>query len=292
MGRVLVTGALGNVGREVVRACLALGLPTRAGHHEVADTRERLGAPPGADLEVARLDFLDATTWGPALEGCDRLFLLRPPPLGDMERTLLPFLDEARRRGVGHVVFLSVAGAEARSWIPHRKVELHLERRGRDWTVLRCGFFAQNLEDAYRRDLVEEGRLYVPAGDGRVAFIDVHDVGDLTARVLADPAPWKGRFLTLTGPEAVTFGEVAAVLSKELGRAIRYEPASLLGYAWHLRQRRGLPWMQVLVQTVLHAGLRRGDAATVDRTLEAGLGRKPGDLAAYARRRRALLAPG
>lgn len=288
MGRILVSGALGNVGREVLRGCVARGLPTRAAHPSAAVAREHLGAVGGADLEVAALDFLDPATWKPALEGCDRLFLLRPPPLGDMERTLLPFLDEARRSGVGHVVFLSVAGAEERSWIPHRKVELHLERTGTDWTVLRCGFFAQNLEDAYRRDLVEDGRLFVPAGAGRVAFVDVRDVGELAAMVFTDPARWKGRFLTLTGPEALTFDEVASVLSRELGREIRYEPASLPAYGWHLRRRRGLPWMQVLVQSILHAGLRRGDAASVDPTLGASLGRAPGTLEAYARRQRSL----
>lgn len=129
-----------------------------------------------------------------------------------------------------HVVFLSVAGAERRSWVPHRKVEVHLEKVGTAWTILRPGFFAQNLADAYKADIVEDHRLYVPAGDGKVAFLDVRDIGAVTAEIFTRDA-FRGRALTLTGPEAVTFSDVARLLTEILATPIRYEPASVLGYA-------------------------------------------------------------
>ena len=169
-------------------------------------------------------------------------------------------------------------------WVPHRRVEEHLEAHGGGaWTVLRPGFFAQNLADGYRRDLLEDARLYVPAGEGRVTFLDVHDVGDVAAHVFAAPERYRGRYLTLTGPEALTFTEVAAKVSKALGRTIRYEPASLPGYAWHLLRRRGLSVVQTAVQLVLHAGLRRGDAELIDATLPLLLGRPARDLDTYLR---------
>ena len=225
--------------------------------------------------EAVKLDFLDRATWRSALDGCDQVFLLRPPPIGDMDATLIPFVDAAYASGVRHIVFLSVAGADRLKWVPHRKVELHLIATGKGFTLLRPGFFAQNLKDAYRRDIVEDDRLYVPAGVGRVAFLDVRDAGAVAARVFEEPTAFQGQALTLTGPEALTFDQVAALLSTALGRVIRYETASIPGYAWHLRRRRGMPWMQIVIQTVLHVGLRRGDAERVEPTIERVLGRPP-----------------
>lgn len=274
--RTLVTTGLGNVGGQVARACSERGLAMR-----VTDRDPRKLGARFPRAEAGRLDFLDRATWAPALAGCDRVFLLRPPPIGDMATTLLPFVDAAYAAGVAHIVFLSVAGAERMTWVPHRKVELHLIASGRGYTLLRPGFFAQNLQDAYRRDLVEDSRLYLPAGAGRVAFLDVQDVGDVAACVLADPARFAGQALTLTGPAALTFDEVAALLTARLGRTIRYQPASVFGYARHLRRRRGLTWTQIVVQTVLHVGLRRGDAERVEPTVARLLGREPRGLAAY-----------
>jgi len=279
MSRVLVTAALGNVGREVARECAQRGLTVRVAGRSEVELKARFPL-----FEAIRFDFLDRTTWAGALEGCEAVFLLRPPPLGDMDATLNPFVDAAYGAGTGHIVFLSVAGADRMKWVPHRKVELHLESTGRSWTVLRPGFFAQNLQDAYRRDIVEDGRLYVPAANGRVAFLDVRDAGAVAARIFEDPSGFRQQALTLTGPEAITFARVAELLSHTLGRTIRYQPASVAGYAWHLRARRKMSWMQVIVQTVLHVGLRRGDAEDVEPTVERLLGRPPGSLAAYIAR--------
>jgi len=276
MNRILVTAGLGNVGSEVVRACIAQGLAVRVGDRDP----KRLEAV-FPDIEGKKLDFLNPTTWPVALEACDQVFLLRPPPIGDMDATLKPFIDMAYSKGVKHVVFLSVAGADRMKWVPHRKVELHLAAHDRGYTLLRPGFFAQNLGDAYARDIVEDGRLYVPAAQGRVAFLDVCDAGAVAARVFAEPSRFRGAALTLTGPAALTFDEVAAILSRALNRSIRYVPASVSGYAWHLRSKRQMPWIQIVIQTILHLGLRRGDAEEVDPTVERLLGRPARGLEDY-----------
>ena len=264
--RVLITGASGNVGSEVAAACIQQGLEVRLSTRGPA-------AAGVAGAQTVPFDFEDTATWQPALAGCDQVFLLRPPPLGNMRTTLNPFIDAAYAQGIEHIVFLSVAGAQNMSWVPHRKVELHLEASGKRWSVLRPGFFAQNLSDAYRRDIVEDHRLYVPAGAGRVAFVDLRDVGQVAAKIFSSPAPFRGQALTLTGPAAVSFAEVAGWLTEALGRQVVYQPASLLGYAWHLWSKRKLPLMQVVVQAVLHRGLRHGAAEPVDPTLVSVLGR-------------------
>ncbi len=261
---IFVTGAGGNVGRAVLDACRARGLAAVGG--------ERRG---GAHR---RFDFEDRGTWGAALQGCTRLFLLRPPPISKVEQTLNPFVDFARTRGVGHVVFLSVQGAESRPRIPHHAVEKHLERTGDEWTFLRPGFFAQNFTDAYRADVAEDDRVYVPAGKGEVAFVDVRDLGLVAARVFEAPAAHRRAGYRLTGPRCFTFDAASAVLSEVTGRPIRYVPASVGGYLWHLVARRRLSLMQAVIQTSLHVGLRHGDAAVVDPLLGQLLGQPARDL--------------
>jgi uncharacterized protein YbjT (DUF2867 family) len=283
MSRVLVTGANGNVGQEVLRACVSAGFDARAADL-IASTRQ--------DVSFARLDFTDRTTWPVALEGCDFAFLLRPPPLGNMATTLNPFIDAAFAAGVKHLVFLSVSGAETKSWVPHRKVEDHLRTTSGSWTVLRPGFFAQNLGDAYRLDLAEHDRFYLPAGDGKVAFLDVADLGDMTARILADPSKFRGQAIRLAGPEAVTFTQLAERLAAVLGRPIHYVPASIPGYVWHLWRRRRLPLMQVVVQTVLHVGLRSGEARAIDDQQQTLLGRPATPIDGYLARTKERWASG
>ncbi|HRI48723.1 MAG TPA: SDR family oxidoreductase [Pseudomonadota bacterium] len=275
-GQVLVTGATGNVGYAVVRALQQRGVPLRAAGSDLERLRSRLGD----SVETARLDFFVPATFTAALAGCASLFLMRPPAIAQVRRTLLPFIDAARALGVRQVVFLSVQGAEQNPLIPHHAVERQLQAGPPGWTLLRPGFFAQNLGDAYRRDITRDGRIYVPAGSGRVAFIDARDIAEVAAMALLEPAAHAGRAYTLTGPAAISLDEAARLLSQRLGRPIRYQPASVLGYVRHLL-RQGAPLGQAAVLTILHLGLRLGQAASIDPTLARLLGRPGRTLAEY-----------
>lgn len=267
---ILVTGATGNAGREVIRALERRGIPHRAAVRD-----------PDEVMNGVRFDFEDPKSWACACEGCASLFLLRPPPISDIEATLNPFVDAARRAGVEHVTFLSVAGAESNPMVPHHKVETHLKTGAGAWTILRPGFFAQNLQDAYRRDLQESDRLYVPAGSGAVAFVDLRDVAEVAASIFARPEDHLGAGYTLTGPAAFTFDEVAACLTDALGREIVYRPASVPGYLSHLVRQRDAAWAQAVVQTILHIGLRFGQAERIDPTLARLLGHPARSVADY-----------
>jgi uncharacterized protein YbjT (DUF2867 family) len=274
---VLVTGATGNVGREVVRELQKLSIPCVA----AVPRPERARSMLGDQVPTVRLDLLDPSTFDAAMQGVRGLFLLRPPAISTVEQTLNLLLDTAASAGVKHVTFLSVEGADRQRWIPHRAVEEHILASGLSHCILRPGFFAQNLGDAYRADIQERDELHVPAGAGRVAFVDVRDVAEIAARSFADPQ-LRNHAWTLTGPDSVSFAEVAASLSRALGRPIRYRRASIPAYVTEQWQR-GLAPAQIGVLTVLHVGLRFGNGSKVDPALRRLLGRAPRTLEDYIR---------
>lgn len=275
--RALVVGATGNVGAPLIPLLQAHGILVRAGVSNPDNAHPALTPL----VERTRLNLYDASTFETALRDCDALYLMRPPAISNVETTLFRLIDVAAQRGISRVVFLSVAGNPRHTFIPHYRVEAYLHKMIPEATLLRPGFFAQNVQSAYRFDIQRDHRIYVPAGDGRVAFVDARDIAEVAAMALANPELHAGHAYTLTGSEAITFGRVAELLSQALNRTIRYERASATGYLWHNTRALKLPLAQAVVQLVLHLGLRRGNAAAVDATLGELLQRPPRTMAQY-----------
>ncbi len=278
---IFVTGASGNVGKEIVRHLLQRQASFRVGVRSAAT----VFTP--ADVNTVMFDFLDAGTYRAAVEGCDTVFLLRPPAISNTRKTLNVFLDVARQCAVSQVVFISVARAGNNPIVPHHAVEQHLRAGPTGWTILRSGFFAQNVGGAYRDDIRCDDRIYLPAGSARVAFVDTRDIAEVAVNALMDPAEHLGKTYTLTGPEAFSFQEIASMLTEELGRPIRYQPASIAAYFLHLFRRR-MPVMQILVESILHFSLRFGQAQAVNKSLLNLLGHPPGSMRDYIREHRSL----
>lgn len=275
---VVVTAASGSVGREAVFALLKRKIPVRAADRSIEELRSIFGE----EVPLVRLDFGDATSFDSAFEGASSIFLVRPPPITDVKSAMIPFVDAALRKKIRHIVFLSAAGLGDSRLLPHYVVEQYLRAKFDGYTFLRPGFFTQHLGGVYRDDIVRDGKLFVPAAHGRVAFVDMRDVAEIAANIFADPEVHYKRVYTLTGPEAVTFAEVAELLSEVLGRDVHYEPASVVSYVRHLHDQ-GVPLAKVAVQTVLHVGLRFGQAERVDPTLERLLGRRGHTVERYVR---------
>lgn len=284
-GRVLVTGASGNVGREVVRALAERGERVLAAVY----SRSGLGHP-AAWVEPVRFDFADPRTFPEAFGGVDRLFLVRPPAISNVERDIRPAIDYATRAGVRQIVFLSLVGAERNALVPHARIERLLYATGVPWTLLRCGFFMQNLDTTHRADIVAHGDLFIPAGNGRTAFIDTRDIGDVAGRVLVEPGH-EGVAYALTGDESLSYGDVAAIMTATLGRPITYSRPSLLAFARRMRQR-GHPWGYIGVMVGVYATTRLGRAATVYPDAAALLGRRPRTMGQYVADYAAAFAPG
>ena len=278
MQRVLVTGATGNVGSEVVRRLRELGHPIRAASRRV---------PAGEEDGVERVpfDFARRETYGPALRGVGRLFLVRPPELSDTREYINPLVDAAKREGVEHVVFLSILGAEKNPVVPHRRIEGYLEASGMTFTFLRAGFFMQNLSTTHRACIREHGEIFVPAGRGRTSFVDARDVAAVAASALTEPGH-EDRVYPLTGGQALDYYRVAEVFTEVLGRRITYANPSIPGFVGRMR-RRGLPLSFVLVMVGIYATARLGLAARVTQDLPGLLGRAPTPLRQFVADHRA-----
>jgi uncharacterized protein YbjT (DUF2867 family) len=278
-----VIGGTGFVGGAVLRAlCCAGAKPVSLLPHPLIEhTAACVTAEPRRRGEAVipifrHFDFLDERTFEPAMSGIKRLFLMRPPAIGDVERVVFPLIEAAVKSGVERIVFLSVAGAETRAYLPHAKIEACLIRlacsAGLNVGILRPGFFAQNLLSAYREDIKHDDRLYVCAARGRVAFVDTEDVGAIAARALMDGC-LDGKAAELTGPIALGFDDVAALLTKALNRPIVYTHASIAGFFCHRIFHRHASLMEAAIITALHAGLRRGHAEAITEEVKTLLGR-------------------
>lgn len=269
-GAVLVTGATGNVGQPLVTALRA------AGDHVLEAHSVPSGGSPGSTTRT--LDFYRPATFVPALEGVERVFLMRPPQISDTRRYIRPFVEAMADAGVRHVVLLSLMGVNRA--MPHWQIEQDLRSSGIPWTFLRPAFFSQNLGGAYRDDIRLHDRIRLASGRGRTSFIDARDIADVAARVFADPTAHAGAAYTLTGPEAIDYHTVASMLSAALRRPIRYEPIGLLRYRRELRAA-GLPGDYVNVQLLINVIARLGRAAKIDPTLPRLLDRPPRTLQNY-----------
>lgn len=204
---VLVLGATGKTGSRVTA-----GLVSRA-------IAVRTAARSGADI---RFDWSDRAGYAAAVKGVDRVYLIAPIGRLDFAEDVAAFLDEAESAGVRHVTFLSAYGVEhAPPEIATRSVELNLMgRRGLGHTILRPAWFMQNFSETFLKPL--DGVIAVPTGNGSEAFIDADDIASAAAATLADPASHAGAAYTLTGPQALTVAEAAAVISEATGHTVTH----------------------------------------------------------------------
>jgi uncharacterized protein YbjT (DUF2867 family) len=265
---VLVAGATGTVGGEVVRRLATLGADVRAGARD--PQRAAAGLPPG--VPAVRLDLEDASSWPAALDGVQALFLLRPPDVARVER-LQPFLDAVVAAGVQRIVVLSVQAAGSNPLLPHRALEKRVEATGLTWTHLRPANFYQNLLTVHRAEIRERSRISVPAGSGRTAHVDVRDLAEVAAAALTGPGH-ENRAYELTACEAPTFAEIAGTLSAVLGRPVVYPQPGIVAFAREKRAE-GVEPRLILVMTMLFSTTRLGLAGHVSGELERLLGREP-----------------
>jgi uncharacterized protein YbjT (DUF2867 family) len=212
---VLVTGSSGTTGSRLTAQLIARGVAVL--------TANRTGkGPPGT--KPTRFDWHDPTTHLDALAGTQRMYLI--PPIGDSDPSavMLPFLERARRAGVRRVVLLSNAPTPAGGPGPGI-VHQAIAEMFHEWAVLRPSWFMQNVtgEHPHARMIRRTSTIVTATGDHRVGFIDAGDIARVGVEALLAPEALNTD-LILTGPQALSYADMASILSEASGRAITHVP--------------------------------------------------------------------
>lgn len=253
MHSILVTGATGNVGREVIRFLTGSEnfrktFQLTAG---IRKPKQNFMDFNGISLPALDFDFGQAATFGRVLQNFDILFLLRPPQLADTEKYFAPLIQAAMQQSIKHIVFLSVQGAETSRFIPHHKIEKLIVESRIPYTFLRPGYFMQNFNTTLHKDLKENQLISLPAGNARFSLVDVRDIGRAAAAVLENTEKHPSKAYLLTGEKNYTFAEMARILTQVLGKTIRFESPSLLEF-WRQQRKAGVATGMILVLVMLH----------------------------------------
>jgi uncharacterized protein YbjT (DUF2867 family) len=266
---IVVTGASGRVGGLVVAELARRGLPFRA------VTRNAGHAPDLGGVEIALASYEQPEMLADALEPGDRVFMvsMHEPP----ERRIplhRGFLDVAIERNVGRIVYLSFLGADPSASFLHARshgvTEQMLAESGIPFTAVRNGMYADEIATWFDAD----GRITGPGGSGSVSLTFRPELAEAIVELLVDSAHDERSVVTITGPEAVTLSELAAIASEVTGDEYRYEP--LDRDEW-LAYRRGLgrPEWSIEAGISYYDGVARGEAGIVSDDYRELIGKEP-----------------
>jgi NAD(P)H dehydrogenase (quinone) len=269
---IVVSGSTGRLGGRVARRLAGAGVPQRL------LVRDPARAPRLPGAEVVAADYGDAVALRSALAGASTVLMVsasESPDRVDRHRT---FADAAAATGVRHLLYTSFLNAAPDATFTlardHWATEEHIRGLGLPFTFLRDGLYADFLPMMAGEDGVIRG----PAGDGRVSVVAQDDIADAAAAVLRDPGAHAGATYDLTGPAALTFAEMAVIVTEVTGRPVRFENETL-DQAYASRAGYGAPDWQVDAWVSTYTAAAAGELDTVGGDLERLTGRPARSLA-------------
>jgi len=222
--KILITGATGTTGSAVAELLGKKGVPFRVGVHNVAKA-DTLKAIKGS--EVVELDFYNPDSIAKAVKGIEKIFLVTPPGQTNVTAGVV---EQAKKAGVKHIVKLSALGAEEKDrtlfvWAAeHKDAEDLITKSGIALTAIRPSAFSTNMYfDA--KTVKEKSMMFHASADSKMNWILTSDIAEVATIALLNPGH-EGKVYTLTGPDTLSFHQIAQLLSDELGRKITYVPIS------------------------------------------------------------------
>lgn len=267
---ILVTGASGSVGKEVLRAVAKGGAKHRALYRSEAEAGK---APAGTETVIA--DFAKPETLTAALRDVESVYLVCSP-IPELVQLESNVIDACVAAGVKHVVLNSAMGAgnygkSFPSW--HRKVEDKLRGTRVSHTILRPNSFHQNVVAIFAPSIRAQGVFYGSMRDSRNSFLDVRDIAAVAAKALAG-GPHSGEIYELNGPEALNYSELAAKISRAAGREVKYVDIPMEAQRKAMLEQQMPEWL-VNALLELQEYYLGGEGGDVDGLLQDLLGRPP-----------------
>ncbi len=212
MSKILIVGASGTVGSELVRQLRSKG------HTVLRSTSQTQLEADQVHLNLHTKAGLDT-----ALVGIDKAFLLSPPGYVNQDELLIPLIDEARKLSLKKVVLMTAMGANAVDSTPFRQAEIHLEQSGLTYNIIRPNWFMQNFNSFWLHGILHAAKVALPVGEAKASFIDARDIASVAAVLLVDDARFANQHFDLTGPTAINHAQAAAHISDTIGKTIAFE---------------------------------------------------------------------
>ena len=236
---LLLTGVTGKTGGASAQALLKKGIPLRA----IVRNAEKAAGLKAAGVELVLGDVTDRAVLEKAMVGISKALMIMPNGEKQLELEK-QFVDVAKQAGVKHVIKMSSieAVADAKSPIPkiHYASEQYLMTSGLGWTMVKPNFFMQNFLGS-AGTIKEQGKIFLPMGEGKTVMADTRDIGAVVAAVMTGTGH-EGKSYEITGPEVLSFADAAARFSKVLGRKIDYVHVPMPAYRQTLSRFLTNPW--------------------------------------------------
>jgi uncharacterized protein YbjT (DUF2867 family) len=281
---ILVTGATGTVGSEVVNQLsnIKSDFKIKAAVRSVENAKK---IQYFQRVEPIQIDYDTQEGLKRAFKDADKLFLLThaSSKSADHETNLI---TEAKKSGTRHIVKQSIMGADLKADVEamrlHRQTEKVIEESGIPYTFMRPNEFMQGFINYQGSTIKSNGAIYVPVGDGKVSFVDARDIASVAVKALVDGEKHYNKTYTITGPEALSYYQAAQILSKATGKKIDYVNISDEEARGAMKEVGLDDW---LIDTIsdLYTLYRKGYASHVSPAIEEVTGKKPITFAQFAK---------
>lgn len=283
MSNILITGATGNIGFEVIRFFKEIDSSNRiiAGVRNIEKAKNVFQDYP--DLDYTHFDFEASDTFENALNGIDTVFLLRPPHISDIDKYFKPLILKIKDKNITQIVFLSVQGAEKSKVIPHNKIERLIKENGLDFIFLRPSYFMQNLTTTLLEDIKTKREIILPSGKAKFNWIDIENIGETGAILLDKFEDYKNQAIEITGLENENFEKVSSLINKSIDNPIRYKNVNPLRF-YKIKKRDGMVKGMIIVMILLHFLPRFQKEPKISGFYERLTGKKPTDLKTFIER--------
>lgn len=251
MKKILITGATGNVGLEVIKSLLNTQTPNTiiAGVRNI--DRAKITLKDYQAIQYVRFDFENPSTFDAALDGIDTVFLLRPPHISDVDKYFKPLVESIKKQNISEVIFLSVQGADKSKVIPHNKIERLISDSGLNFIFLRPSYFMQNLTTTLINDIQERREIVLPSGKAKFNWIDIQNIGEVAAKLINNFQTYSNRAYDLTGLENENFAKVTSLINKAIKSPISYKSVNPISF-YQIKKRQGFSGGLIIVMILLH----------------------------------------
>lgn len=283
MSNVLVTGATGNTGFEVIRFLFEIGTSNRvvAGVRNIEKAKCVFNDYP--QLDYIHFDFEDFDTFDNALTGIDKVFLLRPPHISDVDKYFKPLISAIKKNSVSGIVFLSVQGAEKSKVIPHNKIERLIQEYKLDYIFLRPSYFMQNLTTTLASGIQTKRQIILPSAKAKFNWIDIENIGEAGAILLSKFEDYKNEAYEITGLENESYVKVTSLINQVIENPIRYRSVNPVKF-YRIKKREGVEKGMIVVMLLLHLLPRFQKEPDISGFYEQLTGKKPTDLETFIKR--------